>query len=111
MNDHIDRSFCLDCKQTEVSVHYVFGSRCDACSKAFKEELYKKKLAQFEKELERAARHICGEEIEDADDICQECCEHDDSDEHCCLICGADMMEDRMAAAYDYAKDRMKYGD
>lgn len=41
---------------------------------------------------------------------CEQCCTHDDTDDHCCLICGKDLTEDRMAAAYDRYKDEMKYG-
>lgn len=43
--------------------------------------------------------HECGD-----DDVCEECCEHGDTDDHCCLDCGKDMTEDRMCAAYDRAK-------
>lgn len=42
---------------------------------------------------------------------CKECCEHGDTDNHCCLICDKDLTEDRMSAAYDHAKDFRKYGE
>lgn len=48
---------------------------------------------------------------QEPDEGCQACCDHDDTDDHCCLICGKDLTEDRMAAAYDRAKDLMKYGE
>ena len=40
-------------------------------------------------------------------------CEHTDvcEDERVCLDCGEDRTEHMMAKAYDYYKDRMKYGD
>jgi hypothetical protein len=41
----------------------------------------------------------------------EETCEHWDTDDHCCLDCGKDLTEDRMAAAYDRAKDLRKYGE
>jgi len=44
------------------------------------------------------------------DDICEDCCDHSDCDDHCCLICGKDMAETRACRAYDQWKDRMKYG-
>lgn len=47
----------------------------------------------------------------DDGEVCEECCEHGDMDEGQCLDCGADRMEDMMAAAYDRAKDARKYGD
>lgn len=55
----------------------------------------------------------CSQLIEFNVDTCEKCCEHDDIclDERCCLICGKDMTEHLMAAAYDRAKDRRKYGD
>lgn len=36
--------------------------------------------------------------------VCEDCCEHGDTDDHSCLDCGKEMMEDRMAAAFDRAK-------
>jgi len=36
-------------------------------------------------------------------DDCQECCEHDDADDYCCLICGKDMQETFMSRAEYYA--------
>jgi len=33
-------------------------------------------------------------------------CEHGDTDDYCCLDCGKDLTEDRMAMAYDMAKAR-----
>lgn len=42
---------------------------------------------------------------------CEDCCEHSDCDDHCCLICGKDMAESFSAAAFDRYKDKMKYGD
>lgn len=54
----------------------------------------------------------CTECKEESDsEICEECCDHSDSDDHGCLICGKDLTEDRMARAYDQAKDFLKYGD
>jgi hypothetical protein len=38
-------------------------------------------------------------------------CDHEDTDDYSCLTCGEDMTEDRMAQAYDRAKDFRKYGD
>jgi len=54
----------------------------------------------------------CGKEAEYYD-ICYDCCEHSDvcSDERGCLICGKDMTEEIMSAAYDRAKDIRKYGE
>jgi hypothetical protein len=45
------------------------------------------------------------------DDVCEECCEHGDTDDYACLDCGKELLEDRMCAAYDRAKDARKYGD
>lgn len=42
---------------------------------------------------------------------CEDCCEHSDTDGHCCLICGADMSELNSARAFDIAKDQRKYGE
>lgn len=36
--------------------------------------------------------------------VCEECCQHGDSDEHNCLDCGKELLEDRMAQAYDRYK-------
>lgn len=44
-------------------------------------------------------------------DVCPECCDHADTDEYECLDCGKELTEDRMAAAFDRAKDARKYGD
>lgn len=63
---------------------------------------------QWEAEKARAAAHRCS--VDDGTG-CERCCEHGDTDERQCLDCGKDLLEDRMAAAYDYAKDRVKYGD
>lgn len=52
----------------------------------------------------------CGE-VAEYGDICQSCCEHGDMDDGHCLDCGKDRREDLMSDAYDYYKDRMKYGD
>lgn len=49
-------------------------------------------------------------ECSDDGTACVECCEHSDQDDHCCLICGKETLEDRMADAYDRAKG-MKYDD
>ena len=43
--------------------------------------------------------------------FCEECCDHQDADDYCCLDCGKELTEDRMALAYDMAKDARKYGD
>lgn len=43
--------------------------------------------------------------------VCEDCCDHTDTDDYCCLDCGKELLEDRMAAAYDRAKDARKYGD
>lgn len=50
--------------------------------------------------FEEIESHVCGED----DEICEECCEHGDTDEYCCLDCGKELTEERMAAAYDRAK-------
>lgn len=42
---------------------------------------------------------------------CQECCEHGDMDGGYCLDCGKDRTEELMSRAYDYYKDKMKYGE
>jgi hypothetical protein len=47
--------------------------------------------------------HSC--EIDDGTS-CEKCCEHGDTEDNCCLDCGKDLFEDRMAAAYDRMKDR-----
>ncbi len=38
------------------------------------------------------------------DEPCQSCCDHSDSDEYECLICGYDLTEDRMCAAHSLAE-------
>ena len=53
----------------------------------------------------------CQDCDEDNDVTCEDCCDHSDCDEHCCLICGKDMTEDFAARAYDRYKDYMKYGE
>ena len=43
------------------------------------------------------------------DEECQICCEHSDVDDHCCLICGADMAErfaSRAESLADMKEDR-----
>lgn len=47
----------------------------------------------------------CGEPINRFQTMCEECCEHGDQDDYCCLDCGKDMTEEKMARAYDLAKD------
>ena len=49
----------------------------------------------------------------DHDEQCQECCPHefDSSEGYTCLNCGKEGAEEVMSAAYDRAKDRMKYGE
>lgn len=39
------------------------------------------------------------------DEDCQECCEHDDCDDHTCLNCGKSMIEEWSSVAYDRWKD------
>lgn len=40
------------------------------------------------------------------DDLnCQACCDHGDTDAYSCLDCGKELTADRMADAYDRAKD------
>lgn len=51
--------------------------------------------------------HECGKD----DEVCEECCEHDDMDDFYCCNCGKDCTEDIMARAYDRAKDFAKYGE
>lgn len=41
----------------------------------------------------------------------EENCDHSDIDEFTCLICGEDMMEQMISRAYDYYKEKFKYGD
>jgi hypothetical protein len=53
----------------------------------------------------------CGCEI-DSEEPCEKCCEHTDIeyDEGCCLVCGTDLTERLVSAAYDYCKGRAEDG-
>lgn len=104
----IDRSRCLDCGTGAVVADYVPGSRCKECSEAFDRARLFDRQKQYEKECAAKANHKC--EIDDGT-RCEECCDHQDTDDYCCLDCGKELLEDRMARAYDMAKDARKYGD
>jgi len=40
------------------------------------------------------------------DEICCDCCDHDDVDDFYCLVCGYNTFEDEASDAYDRYKDR-----
>lgn len=86
---------CHDCKQAPATVHYVLGAkRCQACSDAFDLANREHKAAE---EAARIAAHVCDE----SDDVCEECCEHEEHDHGYCMDCGADRMDALVGAAED----------
>jgi hypothetical protein len=111
---NIDRSKCCDCGSTKVTVHWGLGSRCEDCSDKHEAKVQADRRKRSEDEYARQKSHEYCRDIDGScpDDgyACEECCDHSDTDSHCCLDCGTDLSESRMAAAYDYAKDARKYG-
>lgn len=87
---------------------------CLKCSKQF--WAWKEGKAEMPKSasLEDAIDcSFCEDKQELNGEPCEECCDHEfDPDEgFCCLNCGKDGTEDVMSAAYDRAKDFIKYGE
>lgn len=81
--------YCVDCGHPNVKVHWGGGSRCQPCSDAWHAKVHAKRLRDAQAKTEADARHVCGQDIEGAAELCQKCCEHEhDPDEGMmCLNC------------------------
>lgn len=105
-------SLCHDCIISVPVVFYGTGvGRCKSCSVRFDHAIYTKRVEEHRAQREADAKHVCGQEIDGASELCADCCDHSDTDDYSCLDCGAELLEDRMAQAYDRAKDARKYGN
>jgi hypothetical protein len=86
-------SLCCNCIISVPAVFYGTGAgRCKSCSVRFDHAIYTKRVAEMHAQREADAKHVCGQEIEGATDICVECCDHEyDPDEGMmCTLCGAE---------------------
>lgn len=93
-----ERQTCTDCHCDRNSQFhdYIWASRCDPCANQFDSANREKR-----RQLDANAKCFkCNTKTGyDGHELCVECCEHSDCDDHCCLICGTDMREHWAAEA------------
>lgn len=75
--------------------------RCKPCSDKRSEKFRKEREALNAKATCEDCGVLTGDYLAF---VCEECCDHSDTDHHCCLICGMDMMETFVCQAESMAE-------